>query len=89
MTVYFHPEKPQVSEFVKERCSWPLFRFELLTNLLREGPERIVVPQLLQGIVFRWIGEVFSFERVCAANEGLLQMGSSSSRITRFRVRAA
>ena len=52
------------------RGSRLLFRFELLTNLLREAPERIVLPQLLQRIVFCWIGEGFSFEYVCAAIEG-------------------
>ena len=58
------------NELVELRGLRLLFRFELLTNLLRKAPERIVFPQLLQRIVFRGIGEGFSFERVCAAIEG-------------------
>ena len=55
------------NELVELRGLRLLFRFELLTNLLRKAPERIVFSQLLQRIVFRWIGEGFSFERVRAA----------------------
>jgi hypothetical protein len=55
------------NELVELRGLRLLFRFELLTNLLRKAPERIVFPQLLQRIVFRGIGEGFSFERVRAA----------------------
>ncbi len=55
------------NELVELRCLRLLFRFELLTNLLRKAPERIVFSQLLQRIVFRWIGEGFSFEHVRAA----------------------
>jgi hypothetical protein len=55
------------NELVALRGLRLLFRFELLTNLLRKAPERIVFSQLLQRIVFRWIGEGFSFEHVRAA----------------------
>lgn len=55
------------NELVELRGLRLLFRFELLTNLLRNAPKRIVFSQLLQRIVFRWIGEGFSFEHVRAA----------------------
>jgi hypothetical protein len=55
------------NELVELRGLRLLFRFEFLTNLLRKAPERIVFLQLLQRIVFRWVGEGFSLERVRAA----------------------
>ena len=63
------------NELVELRGLRLLFRFELLTNLLRKAPERIVFPQLLQRIVFRWIGEGFSFERVRAGDQTLVADG--------------